>query len=481
MESVSFPEPPPLIGTHEKQNLNKFCDYRGDRGHNTNDCYQLKKQIEEAAASRKLAHPMKDIRQNNQRSESQGRNNVKFAIQHHNRKDWNEKPQSEDDGEGLSRSKRMKRGNILGRNSKKKSKSEQDQVQDVKEILRKLKRVNIKIDPITSSFKVKERRFLGHMVTKEGVRADLEKVQAIILSLTPKSPNQIRSLFLKLTAISKFIPKLAELQYPIHERGGIQILVSYVSRSLQGMEICYTPTERMVQALIHTTSSLRAIFRKHKVKMVTNGPMEEILKLSKRERWLEKWAAKVQTYDISYIQINEAKGSVVKKFFGQGEQVKEIPNENEGGTLNLRKKLQAKSTPTPRSWRLYLGKETIKEGLRVGIILVSPKERMHSYVIRLKFNTTDHTIDYEALLAGLAASVSKGIKDLHIFIDSPKLVAKTEGNHTPATEQEKKYKKEIMDATALFYRFWITHLLKNLNSKVEVLTGLATIKKEFLN
>ncbi|GJZ62914.1 reverse transcriptase domain-containing protein [Tanacetum coccineum] len=43
MESVSFPEPPPLIGTPEKQNLNKFCDYHGDRGHNTNDCYQLKK------------------------------------------------------------------------------------------------------------------------------------------------------------------------------------------------------------------------------------------------------------------------------------------------------------------------------------------------------------------------------------------------------------------------------------------------------
>ncbi|GJZ16422.1 reverse transcriptase domain-containing protein [Tanacetum coccineum] len=51
MESVSFPEPPPLTGTPEKQNLNKFCDCHGDRGHNTNDCYQLKKQIEEVMAS----------------------------------------------------------------------------------------------------------------------------------------------------------------------------------------------------------------------------------------------------------------------------------------------------------------------------------------------------------------------------------------------------------------------------------------------
>ncbi|GJS93213.1 reverse transcriptase domain-containing protein [Tanacetum coccineum] len=125
---------------------------------------------------------------------------------------------------------------------------------------------------------------------------------------------------------------------------------------------------------------------------------------------------------------------------------------NEGGKLNLNKKLQAKSTPTPRAWRLYLGKETIEEGSGVGIILASLEKRMPSYVIRLKFNTFDHIIDCEALLAGLAASVSKGMKDLHVFMDSPKLVAQTEGNHTPATEQERKYKKEIMDVTAPFYR-----------------------------
>ncbi|GKB40889.1 gag-pol polyprotein [Tanacetum coccineum] len=253
-----------------------------------------------------------------------------------------------------------------------------------------LKRVNIKIDPITSLFGVKEGTFLGHMVTREGVRADPEKVQTIILSPNPKNPNQIRSLFLHLTAISKFIPKLAELKYPIRkvrmrfepaegsgwtneseealqrinrelnklqtlvipkegEREGIQIPISYVSRPLQGMEICYTPTEKMVHALIHTTRSLRAIFRRHKVKVVTDGPMKEILKLSKREGRLAKWAAKVRTYDISYIQRKEAEGSVVKKFFGQGEQIEETPNANEGGTINLSKKLQAKSTPTPRA------------------------------------------------------------------------------------------------------------------------------------
>ncbi|GJV42721.1 hypothetical protein Tco_1421161 [Tanacetum coccineum] len=77
-KGVSFLEPSPLIETPEKQNLNKFCDYHGDKGHNTNDCYQLKKQIEEVVASGKLAHLVKDIRRNNQRNGNQGRNGVKI-------------------------------------------------------------------------------------------------------------------------------------------------------------------------------------------------------------------------------------------------------------------------------------------------------------------------------------------------------------------------------------------------------------------
>ncbi|GJW71846.1 hypothetical protein Tco_0128763 [Tanacetum coccineum] len=74
------------------------------------------------------------------------------------------------------------------------------------------------------------------------------------------------------------------------------------------------------------------------------------------------------------------------------------------------KKLQAKSTPTPRARRLYLGIETIEEGSGVGIILVSPEENMYSYAIHLKFNASNHAIDCEALLVGLAASVRKDWK-----------------------------------------------------------------------
>ncbi|GJZ18880.1 reverse transcriptase domain-containing protein [Tanacetum coccineum] len=52
--------------------------YPPQGGHNTNDCYQLKRYIEEAVASGKLSHMVKDICRNNQRSRNQGRNGVRI-------------------------------------------------------------------------------------------------------------------------------------------------------------------------------------------------------------------------------------------------------------------------------------------------------------------------------------------------------------------------------------------------------------------
>ncbi|GKA68422.1 reverse transcriptase domain-containing protein [Tanacetum coccineum] len=33
MDNVNFPPPPLMVGTSEKRNMNKFCDYHQDRGH----------------------------------------------------------------------------------------------------------------------------------------------------------------------------------------------------------------------------------------------------------------------------------------------------------------------------------------------------------------------------------------------------------------------------------------------------------------
>ncbi|GJY73019.1 reverse transcriptase domain-containing protein [Tanacetum coccineum] len=122
-------------------------------------------------------------------------------------------------------------------------------------------------------------------------------------------------------AISKFIPKLAELKCPIREaQTRLETAKGYgwtnedeealrrIKRKLGKLQTMAIPKKGEVLMLClrqrnetisyvllgastNSHNKIAGIFRKHKVKVVTDGPMGEILKLSRREGRLGKWAA----------------------------------------------------------------------------------------------------------------------------------------------------------------------------------------------
>ncbi|GKB36330.1 hypothetical protein Tco_0881272 [Tanacetum coccineum] len=52
-----------MVTLVEKRSSNKFCEFHNDKGHNTDECVQLRKQIEELVRAGKLSHFIKEIRQ----------------------------------------------------------------------------------------------------------------------------------------------------------------------------------------------------------------------------------------------------------------------------------------------------------------------------------------------------------------------------------------------------------------------------------
>ncbi|GKD90757.1 hypothetical protein Tco_1366264 [Tanacetum coccineum] len=69
---LQLPAPRPVANPLRTGDPDKYCDYHQDKGHHTNDCIQLRKQLEIALESGKLNHLMKDLRQRVGRG--QGRN-----------------------------------------------------------------------------------------------------------------------------------------------------------------------------------------------------------------------------------------------------------------------------------------------------------------------------------------------------------------------------------------------------------------------
>nr|GEY07983.1 hypothetical protein [Tanacetum cinerariifolium] len=69
-EAGKFQPPSPMVTPVEKRSSNKFCDFHNDKGHNTDECMQQKKQIEELVRAGKLSHLIKEIKHGRDQSKT---------------------------------------------------------------------------------------------------------------------------------------------------------------------------------------------------------------------------------------------------------------------------------------------------------------------------------------------------------------------------------------------------------------------------
>ncbi|GJZ87240.1 hypothetical protein Tco_0658850 [Tanacetum coccineum] len=69
MDTIKFKAPPPMSGPEENRNKNKFYEFHRDKGHNTDGCLHLKKQIEEAVKLGQLSHLIKELKQGSNKGE----------------------------------------------------------------------------------------------------------------------------------------------------------------------------------------------------------------------------------------------------------------------------------------------------------------------------------------------------------------------------------------------------------------------------
>jgi len=58
---------------------------------------------------------------------------------------------------------------------------------------------------------MKERKFLGHIISKEGVKMNLERVEAIKVIDFPRNKQEVQSSLGKINVLRIFIPKFFEI------------------------------------------------------------------------------------------------------------------------------------------------------------------------------------------------------------------------------------------------------------------------------
>jgi hypothetical protein len=85
------------------------------------------------------------------------------------------------------------------------------------------------LNPKKSNFGMEEGKFLGNIISKEGIKIDPNRVEGILKIGTPRSKKEVQSFLGKVNFLRRFIPNLAEI-------------IKHITNMLKkGSEIKWTP------------------------------------------------------------------------------------------------------------------------------------------------------------------------------------------------------------------------------------------------
>ena len=96
------------------------------------------------------------------------------------------------------------------------SKSFDEHLQHLEQVFQRLKQANLKLQPEKCHFAVRKLKFLGHVISRDGIEVDPEKTQAVSQVPIPKTQKQIRSFLGMANYYRRFIKDFSTIASPLN-------------------------------------------------------------------------------------------------------------------------------------------------------------------------------------------------------------------------------------------------------------------------
>ena len=87
----------------------------------------------------------------------------------------------------------------------------------------------------------------------------------------------------------------------IREDNGLQRPVYYISKSLHEAEVRYSPLEKAILVVVHTSRKLPHYFQAHTVVVLTQLPLKSVLWTTDYTRRIVLWNTILGAFDIKYM------------------------------------------------------------------------------------------------------------------------------------------------------------------------------------
>jgi len=105
---------------------------------------------------------------------------------------------------------------------------------------------------------------------------------------------------------------------------GMQQPIYYVSKTLVNTEMRYLSLEKLVLALVHATRKLPHYFQAHTIYVLTEYPLQSLLKRSDFTSRIAKWRIRLGSFDIRYRPRSSVKGQVLTDFVAEFSPIREM-------------------------------------------------------------------------------------------------------------------------------------------------------------
>ncbi|GKA79225.1 reverse transcriptase domain-containing protein, partial [Tanacetum coccineum] len=290
----------------------------------------------------------------------------------------------------------------------------------------------------------------------------MKKLIAELPTLT--APREREELIIYLAAAKEAISAVL-----MTDREGRQIPVYFVSRTLRGPEVNYTPMEKLVLALLSASKRLKRYFQAHTVVVITNQPIKQLLSNSEISGRMLKWKFELEGYDIQYRPRTAIKGQILADFIVERPE-EESPDE-----------LMAEPEVLPEPWTLFTDGSSCVDGSGAGLILINPEGAEFTYAMRFRFEATNNEAEYEALIAGLRIAEQMGVKNLQANVDSRLVANQVNGFYTAKESGMVQYLNKVKTLAKSFKEFSIKQIPRSENKKADALSKIASTSFAHLN
>uniref|UniRef100_A0A2N9ID02 Integrase catalytic domain-containing protein n=1 Tax=Fagus sylvatica TaxID=28930 RepID=A0A2N9ID02_FAGSY len=288
-----------------------------------------------------------------------------------------------------------------------KSKKKTSHVEDLREVLEILRATKLRLNATKCLFGVSSGKFLGHMISYNGVEANPDQISALLSLQPPKDAKQDCSAAFEGIKAYLSSPPCLSIPYSgeplflylavsehavsavlIRETNEGQRPVFFVSKTMDETESRYLPLEKAALALIQAAKKLPHYFQASTVTVLTDLPLKMLMHSSDFSGRITRWGVHLGSLGVEYKPRTSIKGQVLADFVAEF-QGKEASTESN-------------YTPSPcvigdsSEWKLFVDGASNMKGAGAA--------------------------EYEALLIGLRSALRLGADRLQVFCDSQLVV-----------------------------------------------------------